>query len=173
MGFLRRLFGGDAATETGSTTGRGEEVIGRDAAGRLTADGAGFDAWADRPRVTVWLRLVDRDFESPREQQRVFALEDRVMRALDAAGVGEHDTNSIEPGYFVMRLVGDDASAIAEVVTPLLEEAIPGSYLALRRGPAGSGEERVDVGQLLSSAPTGEAATSPADSAGHGAGDGA
>ena len=69
------------------------------------------------------------------------------MRALDASGIGEHDTNSLESGYLAVRLVGDDADAVVAVVRPLLSEAAPGSYLAVRRGPAGSPEERVDIGR--------------------------
>ena len=44
------------------------------------------------------MRLYDPDFETTREQQRVFALENELMRALDGAGAGEHDTNSLERG---------------------------------------------------------------------------
>ena len=44
-------------------------------------------------------------------------LENELMRALDAAGVGEHDTNSLERGFMAMRLIGDDADAIVEVIT--------------------------------------------------------
>jgi len=44
-----------------------------------------------------------------------------------------------------MRMVGPDADAIVAVVTPLLTEAPTGSYLAVRRGPAGTGEDRLEV----------------------------
>jgi len=76
----------------------------------------------------------------------VFALENRLMQALDAAGAGEHDTNALERGYMAMRLVGEDADAIVTTVTPLLADAPEGSYLAVRRGPSGTGEDRVEVG---------------------------
>lgn len=76
----------------------------------------------------------------------MFVLENRLMRALDEAGVGEHDTNSLERGYLALRLVGEDADAIVAVVEPLLAEAPEGSYLAVRRGPAGTGEDRIQVG---------------------------
>jgi hypothetical protein len=69
------------------------------------------------------------------------------MRALDASGAGEHDTNALERGYFAMRLIGDDADAVVAVILPLLEAAESGSYLAVRRGPSGSAEERVNVGR--------------------------
>jgi hypothetical protein len=111
-----------------------------------TSHEATFDATADRHRVTVWLRLLDAGFEDGREQQRIYALEDRLMRALDASAAGEHDSNSLEPGYLAVRLVGDDADAIIGVVLPLLDDAPPGSYLAVRRGPAQAGEERMDLG---------------------------
>ena len=52
----------------------------------------------DRQQVTVWLRLDDPNFETEREQIRVFAFEDRLMRALEAGDVGEHDTNDLETG---------------------------------------------------------------------------
>ena len=116
-----------------------------DAEWRQSAE-ATFDAHADKHRVTLWLRLYDPDFETTREQQRAFALENRLMRALDEAGAGEHDTNSLEKGYLAMRMVGEDADAIVAVVLPLLGEVPEGSYLAVRRGPAGTGEDRIEVG---------------------------
>ena len=111
-----------------------------------TAHEATFDATADRHRVTVWLRLTDPGFENLREQQRLFALENRLMRGLDESGVGEHDSNSLEAGYLAVRLVGDDADAIVAVVRPLLATRRAARYLAVRSGPAGSGEERLEVG---------------------------
>ena len=140
MGFLRRLFGGgdDAA---GSPAGQAAD----DAEWRQSAE-ATFEAYADKHRVTFWLRLYDPSFETMREQQKVFALENTLMRVLDEAGAGEHDTNSLEKGYIAMRMVGADADAIVSVVLPLVAEAPEGSYLAVRRGPAGTGEDRIEVG---------------------------
>jgi hypothetical protein len=137
MGFLKRLFGGtDDASDRSSDGGRGPF---------LEATDATFELHGDRHRVSVWLRLSDPSFENEREQVRLFALEDRLMRALDEAGTGEHDTNALEAGYLAIRLVGPDADAIVATIGPLLGEAPPGSYLAVRRGPSGSAEDRVDI----------------------------
>ncbi len=92
------------------------------------------------------MRLYDPDFETTREQLKVFALENELMRALDETGAGEHDTNSLEKGFMAMRLVGADADAIVATVLPLLAGAPQGSYLAVRRGPAKTGEDRLEVG---------------------------
>lgn len=140
MGFLKRLFGG-GDDGSGSPTGQPAD----DAEWRQSAE-ATFEANADKHRVSFWMRLYDPDFETTREQQKVFALENTLMRALDEAGAGEHDTNSLEKGYVAMRMVGEDADAIVEVILPLVSEAPEGSYLAVRRGPAGTGEDRVEVG---------------------------
>lgn len=142
MGFLRRWLGGSDGSGRLTSAGPGD---GDDAEWRTASDGT-FDACAELQRVSLWLRLYDADFENAREQQLVFALENRLMRALDEAGVGEHDTNSLERGFFAVRLVGDDAEAIVRVVLPLLGDAPLGSYLAVRRGPAGVAEERLELG---------------------------
>lgn len=139
MGFLRRLLGG-ANGDVGAPLAR----TANDAEWRVAAE-ATFDAHVDRSRVSVWLRLTNAAFEDGREQQRVFALENRVMRTLEDSAAGEHDTNTLEPGFFAMRLIGDDADAIVAAIQHLLVDAPPGSYLAVRRGPAGSPEERIDL----------------------------
>lgn len=143
MGFLKRLLG---AVGPESDGGAGPSAEPADDAEWRRSTEATFEADADKHRVTIWLRLYDPSFETMREQQKVFALENRIMRALDEAGAGEHDTNSLEQGYLALRLVGEDAGAIVTVVEPLLADAPAGSYLAVRRGPAGTGEERFDVG---------------------------
>ena len=140
MGFLRRLFGG-GGDGTGTPGGQPAD----DAEWRQSAE-ATFEAHADKHRVTFWMRLYDPDFETVREQQRVFAMENALMRALEEAGTGEHDTNSLEKGFLAMRMVGADADAIVAVIQPLLAEAPAGSYLAVRRGPASTGEDRIEVG---------------------------
>lgn len=139
MGFLKRLFGGGE----GAAAGPGQAAD--DAEWRQSAE-ATFEAHADKHRVTLWLRLYDPEFETMREQQKAFALENAIMRELDEAGAGEHDTNSLEQGYLAMRMVGEDADAIVAVIVPLLADTPAGSYLAVRRGPAGTGEDRVEVG---------------------------
>lgn len=139
MGFLKKLFGG------GDGGGQPAGQPADDAEWRQSAE-ATFEAHADKHRVTFWMRLYDPSFENMREQQKVFALENTLMRALDEAGAGEHDTNSLEKGYMAMRMVGEDADAIVAVVEPLLGEAPEGSYLAVRRGPAGTAEDRIAVG---------------------------
>ena len=61
------------------------------------------------------------------------------MRALEAAGTGEHDTNALEAGFLAIRLVGPDADAIVGTVRPLLGDA-PARQLP--RGPARADRER-------------------------------
>ena len=123
MGFLRRILGRDDT----ETEGPEESVP------------------DDRQSVVAWIRLGDRDFENEREQQRLFELENRVMRAIETSGTGTYDTNDLAPGFFRMTMLGPDADHIVEVVTPLLRSTPPGSYLAVRRGPSGGSEERVEI----------------------------
>jgi hypothetical protein len=144
VSFLRRLLGGSGGDQEAARAPRAGDAEPE----WLSASEATFDATADRQRVTVWLRLSDPAFENEREQQRLFRLENELMRALDASGTGEHDTNALESGYLAIRLVGDDADAIVAVALPLLEDAPRGTYLAVRRGPAGRAEDRLDLDSL-------------------------
>jgi hypothetical protein len=123
VGFLRRIFG------------RTEEDV----------EGPDEPITEDRQSVVAWVRLGDRDFENEREQQRLFELENRLMRALEASGEGSYDTNDLAPGFFRMTMLGPDANRIVEIVLPLLRDTAPGSYLAVRRGPSGSSEERLEI----------------------------
>jgi hypothetical protein len=125
VGFLRRLLGGGGGgAEDGTSPAPVED---------------------DRHAVAAWIRLGDPRFENEREQARLFALEDTLMRAMDASGVGEHDTNDLEPGYLAIRFLGPDADAMVAVLRPLLAGVPVGSYLAVRHGPPGTGEEREDL----------------------------
>jgi hypothetical protein len=75
----------------------------------------------------------------------IYALEDRLMRSLDESGAGTHETNELERGYLMIRLLGPDAERIVQVIRPLLTDAPPGSYLAIRRGAEGSSEDRIEI----------------------------
>jgi hypothetical protein len=122
MDFLRRVLGGGRDTDEDAT---------------LPPD--------DRQSVAVLLRLTDPELTDDREQLRVYALEDRLMRALDESGAGTHETNDLERGFLRIQLLGPDADRIVGIVRPLLDSAPPGSYLAVRRGPPGATEERLDL----------------------------
>lgn len=121
---MRRLLGGGGGTE-------------HDQATAATAD--------DREQLTVLLRLSDPELLNEREQMHVYALEDRLMKALDESGAGTHETNELEGGYLRIQLLGPQAESIAEVVRPHLADAPLGSYLAIRRGPPGTSEERLQL----------------------------
>jgi hypothetical protein len=123
MGFLRRILGGGEPAESGSD----EPYV------------------EPRSQVTVWVRLGDAAFENEREQQRTFELENRLIAAVNAAEAGTYDTNDLERGFFAMRILTDDPDRAVDVIRPLLVAATHGSYLTVRRGPAGSTEERLEI----------------------------
>ncbi|HUG46864.1 MAG TPA: hypothetical protein VMP67_00445 [Candidatus Limnocylindria bacterium] len=112
---------------------------------RAEADDQLAAADDDRQAVTVLLRLSDPELLNEREQLHIFGLEDRLMKTLDESGAGTHETNELEGGYLRIQLLGPDADRIAQLVRPHLAAAPAGSYLAIRRGPAGASEERLDL----------------------------
>jgi hypothetical protein len=141
MGFLRKLFGGgDGSSEAAVPSSAG----GPEEDGPLVA-GPVSDGDPTLQRVVAWIRLNDPTFEASREQQRMFALEDRLMRALFDSGAGDLDTNELDRGFLALRFQGRDADAMTRVLVPLLSEVPPGSYLAVRRGPYGAAEDRIEL----------------------------
>ena len=118
MAFLRRLFGGPAADVPQQPD--------------------------PRHQVAVLVPLSDPELKNEREQLAVYALEDRLMRALDESGAGTHDGNELERGFLRIQLRGPDADAMVAAIRPLLGEAPAGTYLAIRRGAEGTSEERLD-----------------------------
>lgn len=141
MSFLKRLFGGGAPDDGGasaSSDGGREEAM-------PPVSGPVTDGDPSQHRVVAWIPLSDPSFESSREQQRLFGLEDRLMRALFESGAGDLDTNELDRGYFAIRFQGRDADAMVAVLLPLLGDAPRGAYLAVRRGPYGAAEDRIDL----------------------------
>lgn len=141
MSFLKRLFGGggsDPASDAGSERPGAEESM-------PLVSGPVTDGDPSLHRVVAWFPLNDPTFESSREQQRMFVLEDRLMRALFDSGAGDLDTNDMDRGFFAMRFQGRDADAMVAVLLPLLGDAPKGAYLAVRRGPYGAAEDRIDL----------------------------
>jgi len=128
MGFLRRLFGSGSEADPGSAG----------------SDDESEEIPDDRARVTAWIRLGDASFTNEREQQRVFQLENRIIRAVEEAGAGTYDTNELLNGSFGMRLVGDP-DRLLQLVRPLLKGEPVGSYLTVRPAGPNASEERVEI----------------------------
>lgn len=139
MSFLKRLFGGGAPAEGDPGTAAGST------ADSASTGGPPADGDPTLHRVVAWIPLADATFESAREQQRLFALEDRLMRVLFDSGAGDLDTNELDRGYLAIRFQGPDADAMTAVLLPHLADAPRGAYLAVRRGPAGAAEDRIDL----------------------------
>ncbi len=110
----------------------------------MSDDDDGEELPDDRARVTAWIRLGDASFTNEREQQRVFQLENRIIKAVEEAGAGTYDTNELQNGAFGMRLVGD-TERLLEVVRPLLKDEPTGSYLTVRPAGPNASEERVEI----------------------------
>ena len=129
MGFLKRFFGSGSDDDANAAS---------------VDDGEGEALPDDRPCVTAWIRLGDASFTNEREQQRVFQLENQIIKAVEEAGAGTYDTNDLVNGAFGMRVVGDPDRLLA-VVRPLLRSEPAGSYLTVRQGGANASEERVEI----------------------------
>ncbi|MFN8619785.1 MAG: hypothetical protein U0869_11635 [Chloroflexota bacterium] len=152
MGFFKKLFGGGGSSDddaSGARAGAGGATGGSGGGGGEEdlplVSGPVTDGDPSLHRVVAWIRLNDPTFESTREQLRMFALEDRCMKALFDAGAGDLDTNELDRGYLALRFQGRDADAMAAILAPLMGEVPPGSYLAVRRGPYGAAEDRIDL----------------------------
>lgn len=141
MGLFKKLFGGGDGAErpASGASGGGAEGDMPPVSGPVT------DGDPTLHRIVAWIPLNDPTFETSREQQRLFALEDRCMRALFESGAGDLDTNELDRGFFAIRFQGRDADAMAAVLVPLMAEAPRGAYLAVRRGPYGAAEDRIDL----------------------------
>ncbi len=74
-------------------------------------------------------------------------IEDPLIEAIEAAGVGEFDGNLIGPDDAVLYMYGPDADRLFAAVEPTLRDARlpPGSYVVLQYGGPGSEERRIDL----------------------------
>lgn len=142
MGLFKKLFGGGGEATGSRSSGASGGGSGEDLP---LVSGPVTDGDPTLHRVVAWIPLNDPTFETSREQQRLFALEDRCMRALFDSGAGDLDTNELDRGFFAMRFQGRDADVMTAVLTPLMAEAPSGAYLAVRRGPYGAAEDRIDL----------------------------
>ena len=75
------------------------------------------------------------------------SIEDPLIAAIEASGIGEFDGNAIGPDGAVLYMYGADADLLFDVVGPVLDgmDLPPGSYVLKRYGPPGAHETRVNL----------------------------
>ena len=99
--------------------------------------------------VIVHFSINGDEFGEVAEREEIFALQDRLIAAIDGAGVGEFDGNEFGGGEAVLYMYGPDADALFEVVEPILR-AFPArpAWCVLRYGEAADPtavEGRIDL----------------------------
>jgi len=75
------------------------------------------------------------------------SIEDPLIAAIEASGIGEFDGNAIGPDGAVLYMYGADADLLFDAVGPVLEgmDLPPGSYASKRCGPPGANGTRVNL----------------------------
>lgn len=80
---------------------------------------------------------------------RLFALEDKLIEALEKAGAGDFDGNdmAIDGSDGFLYMYGLDADALFKTVKPILEtvDFMKGATAKLRYGPLEDGTREVEV----------------------------
>lgn len=99
--------------------------------------------------VIAHFTLSGDDFGELSERDALFELEDALMAAIEAAGVGEFDGNELGAGEAVLYAYGPSADDLFTVMEPLLRgfQARP-AWCILRYGRAGDAdatERRIDL----------------------------
>ncbi len=100
-----------------------------------------------RQAVFVFIKLSDGDMGDERDDEAIYALEDRLNQVIEEQGVGELDGDEWGNGNCQLFMYGKNADRIFEVITPLLlaHEAPAISYAVKRYGPAGAPERMVHL----------------------------
>ena len=99
--------------------------------------------------VIAHFSLSDDAFGRQEEREAFFALEDELIAAIEAAGVGEYDGNEFGSGEAVLYAYGPDADTLFAAMEAQLRsfDARP-AFCVLRYGPASDAtvrEQRVEL----------------------------
>jgi hypothetical protein len=102
--------------------------------------------------VLVHIPLDDDKFGSEAKRESLYALEDKLTEAVEAAEVGEFDGNDFGGGECIFYMYGEDADALYDAVNGILKKAAVAKdgHAIKRYGPAtdpASKEVRVTWGR--------------------------
>jgi len=113
----------------------------------MTEKPNGKEQEGEQQALIVWIRLSDDGSGTSEERQRVFKLEDEMMRVIEESGVGEYDGNEIGGGFFTLYMYGPSASQLWKIAEGILTrfEPSPGSYAITRYGKPGAREVRISL----------------------------
>lgn len=86
--------------------------------------------------VIVYLILNDGQFGAADERESIYALEDRLEKAIEDASVGEFDGDLFGEGECILYMYGPNAERLFVVVEPLLKSSpvAAGGYAIKRFG---------------------------------------
>jgi hypothetical protein len=88
---------------------------------------------SDQHALITHLPLAGKDFGISNPLEKVFELEDQLMKAAASIG-GEHDGNLIGEDEVILYTYGPDADVLFDVVTACLQVyEIPGGSFAIKR----------------------------------------
>ena len=103
--------------------------------------------------IIIHLRFSDSEGGTREEQEKMFALEDKIITAIDHSEAGVYDGNEIGGGEFTIYIYGRSAERLWDIVSPLMKtlHARNGSYLIMRDGGPGASEKRVPLADVSDS----------------------
>ena len=104
--------------------------------------------------ILICLKLSDEQIGSAGERQMIVALQDRLIRAVQARSAGEFEELAFAEGFGTLSFSGPSADRLAEAVLPLTSthQSRRGSYLLKSYGEGGVREQSIVLGRASESA---------------------
>jgi hypothetical protein len=97
--------------------------------------------------VLVHIPLTDQEFGNSAEREAIFALENQLLAAIQAAGAGEFDGNEFGDGQCTLYMYGNDADRLFGSIEAILRSSPLASRgnAIVRYGPPGAGHKQVSL----------------------------
>jgi len=98
--------------------------------------------------ILICLKLSNEQIGTAGERQAIAALQDRLIRVVQARGAGEFEDLEFAEGFGTLSFTGPNADRLAEVVLPVTRthDSRRGSYLLKRYGEGGVREQSIILG---------------------------